>query len=106
MNPQIQDAGFIFIAEAEDLYHKRNQLMPVRHATLFRNHVVSAPSKSTWFEPLISNLVRRIWETVLADFNLHIPSNALLFFLQAALASTPAPGARKRLQLTLCPSEN
>lgn len=31
----------------------------------------------------------------LADFNLHIPSNALLFFLQAALASTPAPAARE-----------
>jgi len=41
MNPRIQDAGFIFIAEAEDLYHKRNQLMPVRRATLFRNHVIS-----------------------------------------------------------------
>ncbi len=27
----------------------------------------------------------------LADFNLHIPSNALLFFLLAALASTPIP---------------
>jgi O-antigen ligase len=26
----------------------------------------------------------------LVDFNLHIPSNALLFFLQAALASSPA----------------
>ena len=30
----------------------------------------------------------------LADFNLHIPSNALLFFLQAALASTSIPPAR------------
>jgi hypothetical protein len=27
----------------------------------------------------------------LVDFNLHIPSDALLFFLLAALASTPIP---------------
>ncbi len=30
----------------------------------------------------------------LADFNLHIPSNALLFFLLAGLASTPIPAAK------------
>jgi O-antigen ligase len=29
----------------------------------------------------------------LVDFNLHIPSNALLFLLQAALATSPAPSA-------------
>ena len=28
------------------------------------------------------------------DFNFHIPSNALLFFLQAALATSPAPSSR------------
>jgi hypothetical protein len=31
----------------------------------------------------------------LADFNLHTCSNAFLFFLRAALASTPAPAARE-----------
>ena len=32
------------------------------------------------------------------DFNFHIPSNALVFLLQAALATSPAPGSRPHLR--------